>query len=203
MVKSYHHGDLHHAMVQQAIALIAEHGADALSLRQVAKRVGVSHAAPYRHFPSKEHLLAAIGEDGFIALKAALDAVAQDADWLGSAANVYVGFALEHPAHFQVMFSVPLSRTEHPDLGVAGRAALDALVAGITAAQARGVVRSGDPFSLALTAWSTVHGLSALLVGDALPPARFGLATDLVDRVIPELVTGLTRFFAPSGELHA
>ena len=69
---NYHHGDLRQALIDGAIALIAEQDISSLSLREVARRVGVSHAAPYRHFADKEALLAAVAEEGFIRLTASM-----------------------------------------------------------------------------------------------------------------------------------
>ena len=175
-----------------AIVAIQQHGADALSLRRLAKQVGVSHAAPYRHFPTKEHLFAAIAAQGFAELRSTIGAVSATDAWLERAARAYLQFALDNPAHFQLMFSIPLSRTEHEALGDAGRATLDALVDGIVVAQAAGHVRDGDPLAVALTAWSTVHGLACLLVGGALPVPRFGTPQAVVERVIPQLLQSLS-----------
>lgn len=189
--RPYHHGDLRRALVDDAIALIAESGADALSLRLLARRLGVSHAAPYRHFPDKEALLAAVAVDGFHALAARLERVGPGPGWVAGAAEAYVRFALEQPAHFKVMFSVPLSREAHAELGRAGRAAFDALVLGIAREQGEGRARSGDAVSIAIAAWSTAHGLAALLVGGALPAARFGAPEAVLARVLPEIVAAV------------
>jgi len=181
----YHHGDLRHALITAALDVIEAEGPHALSLRGVARTVGVSHAAPYRHFADRDALLAAVGVQGFEALSGQMQASAPGPGWMASAAQAYVGFALAHPAHFQVMFSLGLSRQAHAALGQAGRTTLDQLVDSVAREQAVGNLRAGDPMTLALTAWSAVHGLACLLTGGALPAERFGDREEVARRVLP------------------
>src|SRR5262245_1682880 len=96
---SYHHGDLRQAVLQTAGEIIEKEGLEALSLREVARRAGVSHSAPYRHFPDRERLLAALVEEGFSMLAEALEK--RPRREMGEA---YVEFALAHPERFRLMF---------------------------------------------------------------------------------------------------
>ncbi|MFN7132092.1 MAG: TetR/AcrR family transcriptional regulator, partial [Myxococcales bacterium] len=107
---SYHHGDLRRALLDGALALLQDEGVGALSLREVARRAGVTHAAPYRHFESKEELIAAVAEEGFHTLRDEMrDAMAaHEGDprrRLEACGVAYVLFAVGHPAHFGVMWS--------------------------------------------------------------------------------------------------
>jgi AcrR family transcriptional regulator len=191
---AYHHGDLRRALLDAALALVAERGPRGFTLREAAARSGVSHAAPYRHFESKTALLAALAEEGFHglhdAMRAAAAAAADDPvaafRRLGIA---YVRFAVEHPANFRVMFGpeVP-DRTAYPELAVTAAGAYTALVDAIARCQAAGAVCAGDATTLALTAWSTVHGLAALLVDRQI--AGVELSAEAVEALAGE-VTGV------------
>src|SRR5215467_8023087 len=109
--KPYHHGNLREALLEAAIRLIAEVGPTAFTLREVARRAGVSHNAPYRHFQDKDDLMAAVAAQGFQELTAAmLEAAGQRSDvreQLKQAGLGYVTFALRCPEHFTVMFDAP------------------------------------------------------------------------------------------------
>src|SRR5690242_4627498 len=108
--RAYHHGDLRRTLLEASLELIAESGLDALSLREVARRAGVSPGAPYHHFESREQLLTALAVDGFAllgeAMRSARDAAgAEDViERFGAIGEAYVRFALAHPAHFRLMF---------------------------------------------------------------------------------------------------
>jgi AcrR family transcriptional regulator len=167
--RSYHHGDLRRALVDAALAIVKETGAGALSLRDLARKAGVSHAAPYRHFRSREALLVALATEGFVGLGAAMEARAAGlSDPIARFTAIGVGYvlhAVEHPGHFRVMFSRELHEgIEDPDLAAAAEPTLRVLVETIAAAQAAGLMREGDPRALAIPAWSMVHGLAMLLV---------------------------------------
>lgn len=170
----YHHGNLRRALLDAALALIQREGADAPTLRGVAKRAGVSQAAPYRHFQNKDALLAAVAEEGFRAMTEAMgrQAAPQQDDPAGrlrALGLAYVEFATRHPAHFRVMFGrVPVDRSAHPSLLAAAQETFGLLLGTIRECQTAGVVRTGDPDDLALCAWSAVHGLSALAVDGRL-----------------------------------
>ncbi len=172
---AYHHGDLRRALLAAASALLAEVGPAALSLRAVARAAGVTHAAPYRHFPDKAALLAALATDGFERLRAAMDAAREAAGpdsgaRLAAVGRAYVQSAVSAPAEFRLMFGAPAaSRAEHPELEAAAAAAFGGLVDAVAEAQAGGQVRAGPIEPLALAAWAAMHGLAALAVDGQLP----------------------------------
>jgi AcrR family transcriptional regulator len=164
--KSYHHGNLRPALIQAALELLREGGTEALSLRAVARRAGVSAMAPYRHFPEKEALLAAVAVHGFDRLRAMLSAADADAadprGALVAQGVAYVSFACEDPALFRLMFGAAKPRN-YPELRTAGDAAY-AVLAGRVAT----LCRESERDDVALTCWSVVHGLASLLVDGQL-----------------------------------
>src|SRR5262249_12876624 len=160
----YHHGDLRAALIRAGLAILAEEGVQALTLRAAARRAGVSHNAPYRHFADKEALLAAIAEEGFVDLAArVVEARAHDAAspraQLEESGWAYVQFALAHPDHLRVMFGVPITNPgAHPRLLAAGAHAFNVLVAIVADGQRAGEFIEGNPRQIAFSAWSIVHG---------------------------------------------
>jgi AcrR family transcriptional regulator len=126
--KPYHHGNLREALLKAAIRLIAEVGPAAFTLREVARRAGVSHNAPYRHFRDKDDLLAAVAAQGFRELtQAMLDAAARQSDTLQRLKHsglAYVTFALRRPEHFTVMFDAPISKPKYVDFRTGSGASL-------------------------------------------------------------------------------
>lgn len=192
----YHHGDLRRALLDAALELVQQEGIATLSLREVARRAGVSHAAPYRHFPSREALLAAVAEEGFHDFQTALQNAADQAnsplEALQATGIAYVDFALDHSAHFRVMFGGGTGKAcDYPDLVAASEGAFAVLLATIQRCIEDGSLRDAPPAELALAAWSTVHGLAALLLDGMLPGA--GTPTDLAKTVTSLLLTGLKR----------
>ena len=109
--RSYHHGNLKHALLDASLALIRTVGPGAFTLREVARRAGVSHNAPYRHFRDKGELLAALAADGFDRLTKSMTDAARGGggalDRLRLSGRGYVQFALRYPQHFAVMFGTP------------------------------------------------------------------------------------------------
>ncbi|WP_224241163.1 TetR/AcrR family transcriptional regulator [Hyalangium gracile] len=177
----YHHGDLRRALIEASLALISEEGFSALTLREVARRAGVTHAAPYRHFADKEALLAAVAEEGFRAMAAQMrERMARESDpaeRLVACGVAYVLFAVQHPSHFRVMFGPHFARpARHEGLESEGGNAFGLLVQCLTQGQQAGVLRPGDTLSMALGAWSIVHGLSSLLVDRVLESMGKGAA---------------------------
>ncbi len=166
---SYHHGNLRKALVDAALELLRVGDAASLSLRAVARRAKVSTAAPYRHFESREALLAAVAEQGYdmlaAGIRASMEAHAGDPRAAFSEAGVaYVMFALDHPSHYAVMFSVELAdRSCYPALAKAAAASQGLLLQAIRDCQDAGLVPAGPPRELALAAWSAVHGLASLI----------------------------------------
>jgi AcrR family transcriptional regulator len=166
--RPYHHGDLRRALLDVAIQAILEVGPAAVSLRDLARRTGVSHAAPAHHFGDKAGLLTAVAVDGFERLAAALREAYQATGSFLEVGVAYVRFAATHRAHFEVMFRPELYRTDDPEL-VRARDAARALLyppaaEAATSPDAGGDVRAG------VAAWSLVHGLATLWLNHNLPP---------------------------------
>ncbi|MFD1214865.1 TetR/AcrR family transcriptional regulator, partial [Arthrobacter sp. GCM10027362] len=165
---SYHHGDLRRTIIGAAVEAITESGPAALSLRELARRAGVSHAAPAHHFGDKAGLLTAVAVQGFELLA---DALAEARRHTGDFLDVgvaYVGFAVGHPAHFDVMFRPELYRGDDPELLAAKARAGEALYGGAAAFAAP---EPGPGIQeTALAAWSLVHGFATLWLSGSRPP---------------------------------
>ncbi|WP_435203948.1 TetR/AcrR family transcriptional regulator [Micromonospora sp. bgisy143] len=159
--RAYHHGDLRRALLDAALEAIGEVGPAALSLRDLARRAGVSHAAPAHHFGDKAGLLTALATQGFDRLAQALVAAGDD---LLAAGVAYVDFAVAHRAYFEVMFRPELHRPDDPELTAARERAGSALRSGVAARAA-----SGDIGRDSLAAWSIAHGFATLWLSGALP----------------------------------
>jgi AcrR family transcriptional regulator len=168
--KQYHHGDLKNALIQAGMEILAEEGAGALSLRKVASRAGVSHAAPYAHFSDKQSLIAAISTEGFRQLYARIGAAIaanphEPASQLVEVACTYVQFALENRAYFKIMFSGILDQEDaYPDFVEISHKNFEQLINLVGDCQAAGLLRPGPVDVLALSVWSLVHGFVALLL---------------------------------------
>lgn len=171
---NYHHGDLRQSLIDAAIALISEEGVSDLSLRQVARRVGVSHNAPYRHFEDKEALLAAVAEQGFQDLRVAMEAaragkLSDASQRLEAIGIAYVNFALAQPYHYRLMFGdYRCNLSKYSALAEAAQQSFMVLVNTIREGQSAGIFRSADPVNLARVAWSLVHGQSMLALDHKL-----------------------------------
>jgi AcrR family transcriptional regulator len=171
----YHHGDLRAALIRAGLAILAEEGVQGLTLRAVARRAGVSHNAPYRHFADKEALLVAIAEEGFIELAARVEearthAPASPRAQLEDSGWAYAQFALAHPDHLRVMFDVPITDPQaYPGLLAAAARAFRVLVEIIEAGQQAEEFIAGEPRQIAFGAWGMVHGLALLLANRQVP----------------------------------
>jgi AcrR family transcriptional regulator len=167
MVGSYHHGDLRRAVLDAAIEVITVAGPGAVSLRDLARRAGVSHAAPAHHFTDKAGLLTAIAVEGYELLAGFLDG---NPDALRELGVRYVRFALDHPAHFEVMFRPELHHRDAPEL-VAARERTRLLLAG--GVSGLPLARRGpDAQIAAFAAWSLAHGFATLWRSGNLPTDR-------------------------------
>jgi AcrR family transcriptional regulator len=191
--KRYHHGDLPQALLDAALHIVETQGTEALTLRAAARAAGVSQAAPYRHFANKEAILAAVAEEGFRSLMAAIrHASASGEGPLGRLRGVgigYVTFATKHPSHFRVMFGREMAdRRASPNLRRLATETFNMVVDAISDCQRSGLARAEEPAAdLALTAWSSVHGLSALLVEGVLDKP----AHEIAEMVTRDLFLGL------------
>lgn len=175
---AYHHGDLRNTILDAAEIVLEEGGIESLSLRDAARRAGVSHAAPYRHFPAKLDLLYAIAERGFRALDAEMRRAGQSSadpvEQLEEAGFAYVRLAVHHPWRTQLMFGGVVSMNEaaaSPELREIANSSFGGLVAIIAAGQATGAFVEQDALQQALAVWSLVHGTAMLVLGGQFRPA--------------------------------
>jgi AcrR family transcriptional regulator len=199
--KPYHHGNLREVLLTAAIHLIGEVGPGGFTLREVARRAGVSHNAPYRHFRDKGELLAAVATQGFRELKdAMLEAAASQStalDRLKCSGYAYVEFALRRPEHFAAMFDASIPQTDSDcsktdlDCIKAGEEAFGTLLNFIAMCQREGQLPSGETERRALVAWSLVHGIAKLAVARRLPfrsqDQVLQFAASAIDASVPAL----------------
>ena len=168
--EQYHHGDLKNALIEAAVEILSKEGISGLSLRKVASRAGVSHAAPYAHFADKQALIAAISTDGYRWLYEKIGAVVllyQDDPLrqLVEAAWIYVSFALQDPGRFKITLSGVIEKEkEYLDFVEASQKSFGLVVQIIEACQAAGVLQSGSADAMAVSVWSQVHGFASLLL---------------------------------------
>src|SRR5215207_10578446 len=165
--RPYHHGDLRRALLDAAVEAIAADGPAAVSLRDLARRTGVSHAAPAHHFGDKAGLLTAVATDGFERLAATLGEAYEATGSFLEVGVAYVRFAVTHRAQFEVMFRPELYRTDDPELVRARDAARALLYPPAAEAANEG---GADDVRAAVAAWSLVHGLATLWLNHNLPP---------------------------------
>ena len=168
--KKYHHGDLKNALIAAGVEILSKEGIEGLTLRKVAQRAGVSHNAPYSHFPDKQSLIAAISTEGFKQLYAELDAAAlshpQDPKrQLQEGAWAYVQFAMNHTDTFKIMFSGVLEKEkEYPAFVEISRKTFDRVLDIVRACQRSGILRSGSSEIMAVSVWGQVHGIISLVL---------------------------------------
>jgi AcrR family transcriptional regulator len=188
--RPYHHGNLRAALLEQAERTLAD-GGD-LSLRELARQIGVSHAAPRRHFSDKQALLDALAEDGFERLGEELRAAmagARDFDArLLAFARAYVDFATRHAALLDLMFAGKHRPGAADSLRAAADRAFEAPMALIAEGQAAGAVVPGDPERVAIVAWSALQGLAAMFNSQMLDRATLD---ELLPAAVERLVLGL------------
>lgn len=190
---AYHHGDLRRELVAAAMDILRSEGEGELTLRAVARAAGVSQTAPYRHFPDKCSLLAAVAETGFSKLEArcedALSAIEGARNRLHQLGKAYVQFALDEPALFRLMFSAELGqfKDEYPQLVARGKQVHDMMRATVEDILSETDAAKAELETSCVAAWSLVHGLAFLLIDRSInaSPHR----TD-------GLVEGVTRLFA-------
>jgi len=164
--RAYHHGDLRRALIKAALQVIQDDGLAVLSLRDLARRVGVSHAAPVHHFGDKAGLLTAIATEGFVKLADQLRCTyARTGNFL-EVGVAYVRFAVRQRAYFEVMYRPELYHADDPALVAARRQTSELLYGPLSA---RPDLAAADTRNAGLAAWSLVHGLATLLLTNNLP----------------------------------
>jgi AcrR family transcriptional regulator len=197
---SYHHGDLREALLEEGTRWVRRRGHPTISVREVARQVGVSHTAAFHHFESREALLAAVAEAGFRAMTAALERAATRAgtpiEQLGSIGSEYVAHATKHGRMYRLMFSAEVSRRNaYPELRAAADAMFALLIASVRECQQAGLVREGAAEEHGLFAWSAVHGLASLALERQVlhPELAERSLSDLTAVLLTDVYTGIQR----------
>jgi len=182
--KPYHHGNLRQELLQAAVAAIEEAGPTAVSLRELARRVGVTHAAPTHHFGDKTGLLTAVAAEGFRLLAEETTEAWTRTESFLEVGVAYVRFAIEHRAHFEVMFRPELYRADDSDIAAARDAASTVLLGSASeVTDATG----GDGAGAVVAAWALMHGLATLWLNGNLPPEMGADPVELARRIGPYL----------------
>lgn len=184
--------DLRARLLAAAVELVTEKGVDGVSLREAARRVGVTHPSVYRHFPDKAALLAAVAEEGFRSLRSAIirECIPYPAprERFHHLVLAYVEFARAHPTRFRIMFGPEAAQKwAHPSLRAAETATFALCLDSVIEGQHQKQIREGDPREIALAGWVMVHGIAALVVDGMVEWA--GLSSTSVEH----LATVLTR----------
>ncbi|MBX9390908.1 TetR/AcrR family transcriptional regulator [Streptomonospora nanhaiensis] len=191
--RPYHHGDLRESLIDTAIAIIGERGVGGFSIAEASRRLGVTSAAPYRHFADRDRLLAAAAARAADRLAADLAAATAEeagpADRLAAAARAYVRFTAERPALFHVLYHSGLDKSAHPELLSAGRGVSEQFTG-----PARDLLgATGDADALALAAAASAHGHAMLLADEPPGGADARTAADRAAVAVRALVAGWPR----------
>lgn len=180
--------DLREACVREAFSIIETVGLESLSLREVARRLGVSHQAPYKHFPSRDHILAEVIRRSYDRFAEHLDSRSQTGEAktdLVLMGEAYLQFALTHPLQYRLIFSTPLpDPVQHPDMLHSARHAFDILRDAMRVHHAQnGLTEVAERAEKdALFAWATLHGLAGILQTNAIK------TLDLSPEVFAEII---------------
>ena len=178
--------DLREACVVAAHAVIAQHGVEKLSLRDVARRLGVSHQAPYKHYPSRDHLLAEVMRRCFESFALFLDATQGSDDPqcdMQAMGQAYLAYAIENPLQYRLMFGTPWpSVAEHPALLRDAQHSFLVLRRAIARMRGRTAVTAQDDLD-ALFVWSSMHGLATILQSNVME--RLALGRGVLQRAVP------------------
>jgi len=180
--KKYHHQDLRNILVRTALRILEEEGLDNLTMRHLSKAIGVSRSASYRHFQDKTALLGAVAADGFRKLNEFLTDEAGNGidenstlDLFRDHSCSYVRFAITRPTLYKLMFGFELSSgAPVPELSDAAADAFSVITSVIEGCQSAGLFKPADPVELANVTWSSLHGLSMLLIDGAVRMSRDG-----------------------------
>ncbi len=189
--RAYHHGQLGSALLVAAERTLREQGVDRLSLRELARELGVSHAAPRRHFPDRQALLDALAVAGFERLDAQLRAATADAeDDFGSCVRVtvatYIRFASDNAALLELMFTAK-HRPGADQVMTAAVPAFTLMDELITRGQEEGELASGDPEQIGIVLFATMQGIATLINGDMVSQR---LLDGLVDKAVEQFLRG-------------
>ena len=183
--RPYHHGNLRRALLAAAERTVRDRGVQDLSLRELAREIGVSHGAPRRHFPDRQALLDALAQTGFERLGAELRGAADGAGdefqaRLEATAAAYIRFATADPALLDLMFASKHRETQ-PTLHEEMERAFSVMMELIQQGQAAGRLQPGDPESVGLVLFSTIQGIAALLTAGMISPDQLdNLTSDAI-----------------------
>lgn len=191
--RPYHHGNLREALLERGRVVLRERGVGALSLRELARDVGVSHGAPRRHFPDRQALLDALALVGFARLGAALRGAVEQApgdvpDQMRAAAHAYIAFATHDAELLELMFAS--KHGDHADqLERAADDAFSAMLELLVRGQADGILPAGDPERVGLIHLATIQGIASLVNGGMVAPEQVdGLVEDAVAQMLSPAV---------------
>lgn len=189
--RPYHHGNLRAALLEAAERVLRERGADQVALRDLARELGVSHAAPQRHFPNRQALLDALAEAGFARLDTALRAALTGADddfpaRVRASATAYTRFATENAALLELMYTGK-HRPDATRIAKAAEAPFGLLNDVIAQGQEEGALQPGDPGRIAIVLFATLQGITALVNGNIV---ESHLLDDLVDTAVDQFLRG-------------
>jgi AcrR family transcriptional regulator len=194
--RPYHHGDLRRTIIETAMGMLDEEQGWQFTLREVARRAGVSHAAPYKHFPDKGALLAEMAMLGFDRLRERLTAAerrpfASLREELFALAHAYVGFGTSNPALYRLMFGADAGKAAdiHIHSGERALAAFGVMLETLERGQREGVLRKRPIQGQAAACWALVHGLTMLAIGGLLLPEKVG--PDAMEAALAALLEGL------------
>ena len=204
--EAYHHGDLRQSLLKAALRHLETAGPETLSLRELAQELGVSQAAPYRHFKDRDALIAALSQEGFEIKyqkmrESMLATIDRPVEMFHACARAYLEMALEHPQHFRLMMSGTVCPDENrPELMLAACRSFVLLKIMIRHCQRTGVIAAGDPNHRALQCWALVHGFASLYSAGRLEwtGVHRGNAVAAFDLMIEQVRSGIGKAPLPS-----
>lgn len=194
--RPYHHGNLRQALIDTASAMLRDDRSWQFTLREVARRAGVSHAAPYKHFPDKAALLSELAQRGFEQLEAETRAAISSRQRSArkafkAAAQAYIDFGTRNPSLYRLMFSAEAGDVETTHLGARAMSALGVVIELLQRGQACGEFRQRPVQGQAAACWSMVHGIVVLSIEGLLHPSKVG--EDPIRAALETLLEGLAR----------
>ncbi|MGE0331253.1 MAG: TetR/AcrR family transcriptional regulator [Ramlibacter sp.] len=197
--------DLREACVAAAHAVIAQHGVENLSLRDVARRLGVSHQAPYKHYPSRDHLLAEVIRRCFQRFAAHLSAGLHGLDAqaeMDSLGGAYMAYAMANPLEYRLMFGTPWPDTaQHPDLLRDARHSFDVLRGAIARMRGHAGAPKAEHDLDAMYVWASMHGLATILQSNVMD--KLSLRPGVLKQTVPHAMMLVSAALAASPGLRA
>ena len=195
---AYHHGDLRRGLLDAALELVATRGVRGFTLREAARLANVSHNAPYRHFPSRTHLLVALAVEGqghlLEALRASGSRTDDHRERIVRMGIAYMEFAMTRAAHFRVMFSSDVASERTPELTAAQNATFEYFEGELRASERAGVIRKNSVQKHALVGWSALHGAAMLVLDGVLDNTAVAARRkprEIARLVLEALLTGI------------